>query len=114
MSTLPLLLEIGTEEIPDWMIKGALENLRELTTSILGLAVANVRVDAAPRRGVRRAPASLDREPESEEVVRGPARSAHAGAGAGFAKKLGVKPEELASEAGAKGEYYIFKKQVAG
>ena len=28
--SLPFLLEIGTEEIPDWMIPGALENLRLL------------------------------------------------------------------------------------
>ena len=29
-SGLPFLLEIGAEEIPDWMIPGALENLRTL------------------------------------------------------------------------------------
>ena len=28
--SLPFLLEIGTEEIPDWMIPDALENLRLL------------------------------------------------------------------------------------
>ncbi len=27
MKTLPFLLEIGAEEIPDWMIEGALEHL---------------------------------------------------------------------------------------
>ena len=30
---LPFLLEIGSEEIPDWMILGALESLRALATA---------------------------------------------------------------------------------
>jgi len=30
MKTLPFLLEIGTEEIPDWMIQPALKQLGEL------------------------------------------------------------------------------------
>jgi len=48
MSALPFLLEIGCEEIPDWMIVPALENLKQLFE---GLGVGAVsRVDATPRR----------------------------------------------------------------
>ena len=35
MSALPFLLEIGAEEIPDWMIQPALTNLRELFEGLL-------------------------------------------------------------------------------
>ena len=34
--SLPFLLEIGTEEIPDWMIKGALNSLFSLVAVIPG------------------------------------------------------------------------------
>ena len=56
--SLPFLLEIGTEEIPDWMIPGALENLRALFEEALaksGISAQSVRVDATPRRLVLRA-----------------------------------------------------------
>ena len=48
----PFLLEIGTEEVPDWMIAPALANLRELFTKLLadnGLSGEVTRVDATPR-----------------------------------------------------------------
>ena len=34
MANLPFLLEIGCEEIPDWMIPGALESLAQLITGV--------------------------------------------------------------------------------
>src|SRR6266568_2897180 len=52
--SLPLLLEIGTEEIPDWMIPTALENLR-LSFEKLEIPHESVRLDATPRRLVLRA-----------------------------------------------------------
>ena len=50
---LPFLLEIGSEEIPDWMIEPALEQLKSLFEDLLaqnklGGKVASV--DATPRR----------------------------------------------------------------
>ena len=51
--SVPFLLEIGTEEIPDWMIPGALDNLRTLfeeTLSRAGVPAQSVRVDGTPRR----------------------------------------------------------------
>ena len=80
MSGVPFLLEIGTEEIPDWMIPGALENLRELCANIPGLPLTDVALDATPRRLVLRAQNVPERQPDSEELVKGPAKSAPAGA----------------------------------
>jgi glycyl-tRNA synthetase beta chain len=107
------LLEIGTEEIPDWMIGPALENLRLLFEK-LELPHESVRLDATPRRLVLRAYGLPLRLKDREERVQGPAKGAPAPAIAGFAKKQGVLPEDLALEVTAKGEYYTFRKQVPG
>ena len=45
--SLPLLLEIGTEEIPDWMIPEALENLRLLFEK-LEIPHESIAMDATP------------------------------------------------------------------
>ena len=111
--SLPFLLEIGTEEIPDWMIPGALENLR-LLFERLGIPHDEVRVDATPRRLVLRAEGLPARQPDSEERIPGPAKSAPAQAVAGFARKQGIAPEELAVESTPKGEYYVYYKKVKG
>jgi glycyl-tRNA synthetase beta chain len=107
------LLEIGTEEIPDWMIPPALENLRLLFEK-LELPHESVRLDATPRRLVLRAYGLPLRLKDREERVQGPAKGAPAGAIAGFAKKQGVTPEDLLLEVTAKGEYYTFRKKVPG
>jgi glycyl-tRNA synthetase beta chain len=111
--SLPFLLEIGTEEIPDWMIPNALENLRLLFEK-LGIAHETVSLDATPRRLVLRAEGLPERQPDREDRVQGPAKSAPAQAVAGFARKQGVRPEDLLTETGAKGEYYLFIKKVPG
>ena len=111
--SVPFLLEIGTEEIPDWMIPGALENLRLLFEK-LEIPHESIAMDATPRRLVLRAEGLLTRQADSEERVLGPAKSAPAQAVAGFARKQGIKPEDLAVETTAKGEYYCFTRKVAG
>src|SRR5215472_14653876 len=113
MSTLPFLLEIGTEEIPDWMIPGALENLR-LNFEKLDIPYETVTLDATPRRLVLRAEGLPAKQADREERIQGPAKSAPAQAVAGFAKKHGVKPEDLGTETTPKGEYYVFVKKVPG
>jgi glycyl-tRNA synthetase beta chain len=110
---LRFLLEIGVEEIPDWMIPGALENLRLLFEK-LEISHESVTMDATPRRLVLRADGLPERQANSEERVMGPAKSAPPQAVAGFARKLGVKPEDLATETTPKGEYYSFLKKVEG
>jgi glycyl-tRNA synthetase beta chain len=111
--SLPFLLEIGTEEIPDWMIRNALEDLRAQFVK-LGIAHESVRVDATPRRLVLRGSGLPERQADSVERVQGPSKSAPAQAVEGFARKQGVTQGDLAVETTPKGEYYVFHKRVAG
>ena len=111
--SVPFLLEIGSEEIPDWMIKNALEDLRAGFVK-LGVPHESVKLDATPRRLVLRAEGLPERQADSEERVQGPSKSAPPQAVEGFARKQGVTPGDLAVEPTAKGEYYVFHKKVAG
>ena len=111
--SLPFLFEIGVEEIPDWMIPDALENLRLLFEK-LEIPYESVTLDATPRRLVLRAEGLPARQADSQERVLGPAKSAPAQAVEGFARKQGVKPEDLAIEATPKGEYYSYVRKVPG
>ncbi|MGA2739869.1 MAG: glycine--tRNA ligase subunit beta [Bryobacteraceae bacterium] len=104
--SLPFLLEIGTEEIPDWMIPGALESLRGQLES-LGIAA---RMDATPRRLTARAEGLPERLPDTEERVTGPRKSAGEKALEGFARKQGVTPADLQLE----GEYYTCLRKTPG
>lgn len=115
--SVPFLLEIGSEEIPDWMIEPALANMRELLTTVLtehGLGGSVTSTDATPRRLVIRADGLLDAQPDETRVVSGPPVSSGAGAAQGFAKKMGVSLDHLQKTATAKGEYYSFAKHVPG
>jgi glycyl-tRNA synthetase beta chain len=111
--TLPFLLEIGTEEIPDWMIPTALENLR-MSFEKLEIPHESVRLDATPRRLVLRAEGLPARQPDSVERVLGPPKSAPPQAVAGFARKQGVLLADLKLESTPKGEYYTYLKKVPG
>ncbi len=111
--SLPLMLEIGTEEIPDWMIPSALESLRLLFEK-LEIPHESVAMDATPRRLVLRAEGLPERQADSEERVLGPAKSAPPQAVAGFARKQGVSVEQLSTETTPKGEYYALVKKVKG
>ncbi len=115
--TLDFLLEIGTEEIPDWMIQPALRQLREAFGKLveenkLGGRVAWV--EATPRRIALKAQGLADRQSDSEELVMGPPAAAPAGAAAGFAKKQGVSPQSLERVTTPKGEYLAVRKKIAG
>ena len=114
---LPFLLEIGTEEIPDWMIPPAINQLKELFQDLLDRTKVGgtiVDVDATPRRLVLRAEDLAERQPDSEELLLGPPKSAGQGAATGFAKKMGTTPDQLSTETTPKGEYFSFKKQLKG
>ncbi len=112
-----LLLEIGCEEIPDWMLASALDYL---STSIGGLLREHrlgdftLRTDATPRRLVVRGEGLLEREPDSEERVWGPAKTAPVPAVAGFAKKHGLKPEQLEIVSDGRVEKYSAIRRTAG
>ncbi len=115
--SLPFLLEIGTEEIPDWMIVPALNQLQDMFQAMLdqyALGGKVTAVDATPRRLVLRAEGLLEQQADVEELVSGPPKSAGAGAAAGFAKKMGTTPDQLVTVAGAKGEHFGFTKRTQG
>ncbi len=103
--SLDFLLEIGTEEIPHWMIPSALAQLEKL--ELLG---ATARVDATPRRLVVRASSVPAATAAREEVVKGPPVASGEKAAAGFAKKHGVDPSQIK----ANGAYYELKKTTPG
>src|SRR2546425_1211156 len=115
--SVPFLLEIGAEEIPDWMIPGALDNLRSLfeeTLAKAGVPAQSLRVHGTPRRLVLRAEGVPERQADSEELVTGPPKAAPPAAVAGFAKKQGVAPDALALQSTPKGEYYGYTKKIEG
>lgn len=103
--SLDFLLEIGTEEIPHWMIPGALAQL--IKVDLLG---ATARVDATPRRLVVEASNVSDRTPDRAEVVKGPPVSSGEKAALGFAKKQGVDPSQVKQA----GNYYELHKITPG
>ncbi len=102
---LDFLLEIGTEEIPDWMIPGAIAQLQKLD-----LFGAVPHVDATPRRLVVQASGVADRTPDQTQIVKGPPLTAGEKAAAGFARKQGV---ELSAMAKA-GDYWELTKVIPG
>ena len=115
--SVPFLLEIGVEEVPDWMIEPALASMRELFTNILaehrlGGSVAST--DATPRRLVLRADGLLAAQPDETKSVSGPSVSGGQGAAQGFAKKMGVSVDQLGKTQTQKGEYWSFEKHVPG
>jgi glycyl-tRNA synthetase beta chain len=123
VSGLPFLLEIGTEEIPDWMIQPALNDLRRLFEVLLkdnGLAAERLTVDGTPRRLVLRAEGLPVCQPDTIELVTGPPKAAAfkdgqpTGAALGFARKMGVPVDALEIVAGPKGEYLCYRRTVAG
>lgn len=114
---LPFLLEVGAEEIPDWMIPAALEQLGKDFQALLDFNKLGGRVsrtDGTGRRLVLWAEGLIERQADSEEIVSGPPKAANPNAIAGFAKKNGVNVDDLKVETTAKGEYYTFRRQVAG
>ena len=102
---LDFLLEIGTEEIPHWMIPSAVEQLLKLE-----LFGAVPQVDATPRRLVVQASGVAERTPDQTQIVKGPPLAAGEKAAAGFARKQGV---ELSAMAKA-GDYWELTKVVPG
>jgi glycyl-tRNA synthetase beta chain len=114
---LPFLLEVGAEEIPDWMIPAALEQLGKDFQSLLEahkLGGRAMRTDGTGLLASCCGPRAGRRQADSVEIVSGPPKGANPNAVAGFAKKSGVSVDDLQVETTARGEYYTFRRQVAG
>jgi glycyl-tRNA synthetase beta chain len=111
------LLEIGVEEVPDWMIEPALDNMRQLFSELLAEHNLGGQVDgtdATPRRLVLRASGLNKKQADEIKAVSGPPVSSGTGAAQGFAKKMGVAIDQLDRIQTAKGEYFSFNKQIPG
>jgi glycyl-tRNA synthetase beta chain len=109
------LLEIGTEEIPDYMIEPALADLRAKFEAAFGIFGGSALIlDATPRRLVLRATGLSARAPDAENVALGPYLSAGTKAAEGFAKKWGSRIDQLKTTQDAKGERYVISEFVKG
>ncbi|HYM10571.1 MAG TPA: glycine--tRNA ligase subunit beta, partial [Bryobacterales bacterium] len=118
MKTHDLLLGVGIEEIPDWMIAGALEDFRRrLLDALEKLQLqqgVEVEAHATPRRLVLFARNIPVKQADAKEAVTGPPVAAGPGATQGFARKMGVEPEQLKKVQTPKGEYYSYTRKVKG
>ncbi len=116
--SVPFLLEIGAEEIPDWMIEPALADLQSRFEGVLAAhqlgSGGGIRVDATPRRLVLRAAALPERQADAEELVSGPPKAAPQSAVDGFARKMGVAASELETTQTPRGEYWACRRKVTG
>jgi glycyl-tRNA synthetase beta chain len=109
------LLEIGVEEIPDWMIEPALADLRAgFAAAFQAFGGSALWTEATPRRLVLQAKDLLPQAPDVESVVPGPYLSAGEKAAEGFARKQNTSVGKLAKAQDAKGERYIFAQLVKG
>lgn len=119
-----LLFEIGTEELPSWYLpqgRAALEALVAERLSGAGLARAELRSFATPRRLAVQITGLTGSSPPREELKRGPAAAvafdasgAPSRAAVGFARANGVDAGELFSQETDKGTYLFVRKQVGG
>lgn len=118
------LLEVRSEEIPARMLE---PGVRELATRVFeelmarGIGPREVETGYSPRRLVLMLSGLPEREPDREEQVMGPpVRAAYAPDGsptpalAGFAKRTGVEPDQLARVQTDKGEYLAATKKTEG
>ncbi|HVG09254.1 MAG TPA: glycine--tRNA ligase subunit beta [Thermoanaerobaculia bacterium] len=118
------LLEVRSEEIPARMLE---PGVRELATRVFeelmarGLGPREVETGYSPRRLVLILNGLPDREPDREEQVMGPPVSAAFApdgspkpALAGFAKKVGLEPDQISRVKTDKGEYLAAVKKTEG
>src|SRR5260370_17453076 len=88
----PFLLEIGTEEIPAWMITRGLAQLCESVEAILlrnQLNFGGIGTDATPRRLVVRIDGVQDRRDDQQKSEKGPPVSPEDPAKQKFLEKMG-------------------------
>jgi glycyl-tRNA synthetase beta chain len=113
-----LLVGVGVEEIPDWMIPGALEDFKRRFLEVLEKFQlrdgVEVETHATPRRLVLAARNIPAKQRDSREQVTGPPVSAGPGAAEGFARKMGVGVGALKLLKTAKGQYLAHTRKVKG
>ena len=114
------LLEIGTEEIPAWMIEPALEQLRSwfrallLQTRLSSDESVEINTFATPRRLVLCVPALAGQQPDMDELIVGPPRNAPPQARESFARKHHIRTGKLQVVQQPKGDYWAYRKKQKG
>ena len=122
MANLELLLEVGVEEIPDWMIPGALKSFEKgFFEALKGMDLADgvtCRAEATARRLTLLVEGLAPGQADKDETLFGPpaniafnADGNPTKAGLGFAKRAGVEASAL--QTGADGKLFIERK-IAG
>ncbi len=128
--SLPLLVEIGCEEIPARFLSGAQRDFGAALAKALAEARlmpheaatdTAIQTYSTPRRLVAYAPAVLDRQPDKVEEITGPpakvvwdAEGKPTKAAQSFAKKNAVDVKELVRVTTPKGEYAGVRKTTKG
>ena len=114
------LLEIGTEEIPAWMIEPALEQLQNwfrallLETRLPFDESVEIKTFATPRRLVLYVPALAGRQPDMDELIVGPPKNAPPQARESFARKHHIRTGRLHVVQQPKGDYWAYRKKQKG
>jgi glycyl-tRNA synthetase beta chain len=115
MSTLNFLLEIGVEEIPDWMLEDGLAHLKaEVSKTIESLGGTITLAECTPRRLALKATGLNATQADTTQLLTGPAKGAPEAALAGFAKKNGLDVSQLQLRQIGNAEKYVFEKLIPG
>ena len=111
-----LLLEIGSEEIPDWMLAGALEYLGSAVGDLLTKQRRRcaIRTDATPRRLVVRAEGHDRAAAGFEERVWGPAKSRRRRPSQASRRSRASTPVSSKFSRDGKAEKYSYVRKIAG
>jgi glycyl-tRNA synthetase len=119
-----LLVEIGTEELPAGDLDAAIQQLQERLPTMLDelrLAHGDIHVMGTPRRVVLHVKEVAARQPDQEQLVKGPpaerafdAFGAATKAGEGFARSQGVSVHDLQVVEMGGGRYVALKVKQAG
>lgn len=118
-----VLIEVGAEEIPHRFLPDAIAELTARFTKLLSdeaLDATEIACDATPRRLVVRLVGCAARQADRVEEMIGPPKEqafkdgAPTKAAEGFAKKAGVRVEDLTLMATDKGERVVARREVAG
>jgi glycyl-tRNA synthetase beta chain len=131
--TLPLLLEVGCEEIPARFLRDAEKGLGERVQAALrearllpkaavgAIRESPLRTYSTPRRLVIHVPALLDRQPDRVEEILGPpvkvavdAEGKYTRAAESFAQRNSARLEDLIRTTTPRGKYLVLRKTTQG
>ena len=117
------LLEVGVEELPADFVSSAISQWQQRIPESLStefLSFDDINFYGTPRRSAVSVKGLLAKQPDREEEIKGPPKKAAykdeqpTKAAIGFAKKQGVKAEDLELRDTPKGEFVFVQKKIVG